>query len=109
MLRAAAHGGAPIRLAHEDWDGAGMPGGMARPCLAVPVRGWSGEPLAVALYGAHRNGSDLDPDERAMLGTLADRAGAAYEHVESETLRREVAELRAQLAAGHALWASSLG
>jgi GAF domain-containing protein len=108
VLRAARKG-APIRLARGRWRRAGLPRGVARPCLAVPVRGGAGEPLAVALYGAHEAGSDLDADERAMLGTLADRAGAAYERVEVETLRREVAELRRQLAARHAPRASSLG
>jgi GAF domain-containing protein len=108
VLRAAMKG-APIRLARGRWRRAGLPRGVARRCLAVPVRGGSGEPLAVALYGAHVTGSDLDADERAMLGALADRAGAAYERVEIETLRREVAELRAQLVAGHAPRASSPG
>ena len=90
--------GGPLRLARGDWERGGLPAGVARPCLAVPVRGGSGSPLAVAVYGAHQLGSDLDADERLMLGSLADRAGAAYERVEIEALRREVAELRARLA-----------
>ena len=76
-----------------------MPEGPARPCVAVAVRDVVGEPLAVALYGPHRTGNDLDHDEHAMLGTLAEQAGAAYERVEIEALRREIADLRAQLAA----------
>ena len=75
-----------------------MPGGLAHPCVALAVRDVEGEPLAVALYGPHRAGNDLDPDEHAMLGTLAEQAGAAYERVEIEALRREITELRAQLA-----------
>ncbi|WP_148210630.1 hypothetical protein [Beijerinckia indica] len=72
---------------------------VERPSLAVPVRGGSGASLAIALYGPHQVGTDLDADECTMLGSLADCAGAAYERVEIEALRHEVAELRSRLAA----------
>ena len=78
---------------------AGLPGGVARPCLAVPVSGVENQAIAVAVYGAHHSGSDLDADERAMLAALADHAGVAYERVETEFLRRELAQLRQQLTA----------
>lgn len=95
----AARASAPVRLTQEDWDRPGVPEGPAHPCVAVAIRDVVGEPLAVALYGPHRAGNDLDHDEHAMLGRLADQAGAAYERVEIEALRRELGELRAQLAA----------
>jgi hypothetical protein len=92
--------GTAIRLAREEWERPGLPGGVARPCVAVPVTGAESPPsIAVAVYGAHHSGSDLDTDERAVLTTLADYAGAAYERVETEQLRREVTQLRQQLAA----------
>ena len=91
--------GTAIRLAREEWERRGLPGGVARPCLAVPVSGVENQAIAVAVYGAHHSGSDLDADERAMLAALADHAGAAYERVETEFLRRELAQLRQQLTA----------
>ena len=97
VLHAARQHG-PVRLTEADWVRPGVPGGLAHPCVALAVRDVEGEPLAVALYGPHRAGNDLDPDEHAMLGTLAEQAGAAYERVEIEALRREITELRAQLA-----------
>jgi hypothetical protein len=94
----AAKLGTPVPLTAEDWNRDGVPCGVARPSLAVPVRDALGEPLAVAVYGPHRAGNDLDRDEHAMLGTLAEQAGTAYERVEIEALRRELAELRTQVA-----------
>lgn len=46
---------------------------------------------AVAVYGAHANGEDIDPDEAASLQALAVAAGIAYEHLETARLERDLA------------------
>ena len=76
---------------------AGLPHDVARPVLAAPV-GNARHCYAVVLYGGHEAGTDLDGNERHLLGSLAHEAGIAYAHVESETLRRRIAELEAELA-----------
>ena len=53
---------------------------------------------AVLLYGGHEIGTDLDSSERHLLGSLSHDAEIAYAQVESETLRRRVAELEERLA-----------
>ena len=56
------------------------------PTVAVPV--FNGDELAgFILYGVHRDGTRLDPDEVALLETLADSAGQAYVRVENSRLR----------------------
>lgn len=51
------------------------------------------ELAAVVLYGPHRNGADIDPDEIRGVVLLVERAGAAYDHIEARTLREQVASL----------------
>jgi hypothetical protein len=90
--------GAPVRLWQKDWDRLGLPSGLEAPCLAVPVRSEIPEATAVALFGAHQTGNDIDADEREMLDMLAARTATAYERVIADLLRQEVRQLRAQLA-----------
>jgi hypothetical protein len=70
------------------------PAGEAAPILAVPISARA-RLLGFVLYGAHRSGEALNPDERQMLHRLAVAAAAAYDHLEAEELRREVERLRA--------------
>jgi hypothetical protein len=90
---------APVRLRHGQWQRPGLPADDQAPCLAVPVCGGAKECIVVAFFGPHEIGTDINADERAMLRELAIQAGSAYDRVETEHLRREVQELRAQLAA----------
>jgi hypothetical protein len=54
--------------------------------LAIPI--FNGDELvAFTLYGLHRDGTRLDPDEIAVLEALAESAGQAYVRVENRTLR----------------------
>ena len=76
---------------------AGLPHDLERPVLVVPV-GNARRCYALVLYGGHEVGTDLDGGERHLLGSLAHDAEIAYAQVESETLRRRVAELEDQLA-----------
>jgi hypothetical protein len=105
-LNAESHGfvldclqdGEPSRLPDTDWNWLGLPTGVRAPCLAVPIRGGVPEATAVALFGPHETGNDIDPDEYEMLARLGERAAEAYEHVITRDLRQEVAQLRAQIA-----------
>jgi hypothetical protein len=87
----------PIRLILQQWRNNGAPAEEQAPCLAVPVFGWAGQAIGLALFGPHESGSDITPDECDMLQVLAVQAGHGYERVEKETLRRELRNLRAQL------------
>ena len=98
----------PLILDEVDLLRDGLPGGPARPCLAIPVS-VRGELRAICLYGSHEHGEALDPDEVQTLFALATAAAAAFDHVEAADLRRrleavesverENAGLRAKLAA----------
>ena len=58
----------------------------AAPAVAVPI--FEGDELyAFAIYGLHRDGTKLDPDERDTLETLCDTAAQAYIRVENLQLR----------------------
>ena len=81
----------PARASH-----ARLPHDLARPLLAVPV----GNPrrcFALLLYGGHEAGTDLDGNERRLLGSLADDAEIAYAQIECENLRERIALLEDQL------------
>jgi hypothetical protein len=72
---------------------------LREPCIAVPVCSDVLGPVAIALFGAHENGNDIDLDECEMLSELARRAAAGYERAAFVELRREVASLRHRVAA----------
>lgn len=59
------------------------------PALAVPVF-VRARLEAVALYGAHVNGEDIDPDEAASLEAMGVAAGIAYDHLETSRVERDV-------------------
>ena len=74
-----------------------LPDDLERPVLVVPV-GNARRCYALVLYGGHEVGTDLDCGERHVLGSLARDAEIAYAQVESDMLRRRVAELENALA-----------
>lgn len=95
---AAIKRGEPFPIHSADAERLGLPPGLAAPTLAVPV----GDQLdchAVVLYGPHATGADLSEDEQVMLARLAADAALAYGRAERQTLRRQVADLQARLAA----------
>jgi hypothetical protein len=89
--------GAPVRVSLEHLPE--LPDGLEAPCLSVPIQSAIPEATAVALFGPHESGNDIDADEHEMLHKLAVRAAAGYERVLMDMLRQEVAQLRAQLEA----------
>ncbi|HEY6326368.1 MAG TPA: hypothetical protein VIW73_07660 [Candidatus Cybelea sp.] len=61
--------------------------------LAVPVFVRS-RLEAVALYGPHLSGEDIDPDEAASLEAMCAAAGTAYDHLDALRIQREIARWR---------------
>ena len=59
--------------------------------LCVPV----GDGLALAFYGPHRSGADLNADERDLLAQFVAKAAAAYSRLEIDALRARVRSLEA--------------
>lgn len=90
----AAH--APLDIEMMSWPRTDVPIGPARPVLALPIV-VRRQLVAIALYGAHADGVDLDPDEVRAVSGLAVGAAAAYDHIEAETLRRAYEALRREL------------
>jgi hypothetical protein len=73
-----------------------LPQGLMRPVLAVPI-GDRLRCLALALYGPHAAGDDLNQDERAMLAELAQKAASALTKLERDELCGRIALLESEL------------
>jgi hypothetical protein len=92
LLRRAQHRGPAHRIEAGDLADVLLPEGLRRPQVAIAV----GNPrrfFAIALYGGHEAGTDLNQRERDLLARLARQAEIAYAYLESETLRRRIAVL----------------
>ena len=90
----------PFRLKTEAGPDAGnpqLPGGLARPIVGLQV-GRARRCFALALYGGHQSGTDLDRNERKLLDRLAHSAAHAYAQVETDALRDRVRALEDELA-----------
>lgn len=92
LVRAAFVKRAPLRVIDVEWNRHDLPSGPARPVLAVPLIA-HGDVSALALFGAHSSGEDLDPDEVRAIAGLAQGACAGYEHATVDLLRKENARL----------------
>jgi hypothetical protein len=60
--------------------------------LAIPVT-VRHELVSFTLYGAHKNGSQIDPEEVALLEELAREAARAYDHIEAVRVRERYARV----------------
>ena len=87
-----------FRISEVHWPRGDLPRANAYPALALPIV-VRNDVVAIAFYGAHNNGADLDPDEIRIVSQLAVAAGAAYDHLEAAALRGENESLRTRLAA----------
>jgi hypothetical protein len=85
-----------LRISSMRWRPEALPEGNARPVLAVPILARR-KVVAIALYGQHSTGVDLDVDEVRAVERLTEAAGAAYDHVEAETFRRRCEDLERTL------------
>jgi hypothetical protein len=70
-----------------------LPEGVKRPIVGVPAM-IRGRVLAVALYGPHHSGADLDSNERALLERLGDAAAEAYVEIENDELKKRLKSLQ---------------
>jgi uncharacterized membrane protein YczE len=85
----------PVAISEVRWPRGDLPKGLSQPLYAVPIA--SGHKLAaIALYGGHSGGEDLDPDERRSLRSLAAGAALAYDHLAAESLSKTIEELRGE-------------
>ena len=92
-----AHTHRPYDVDPETAEHNGLPSGLMRPILAVPV-GDRLRCLGLALYGPHATGNALSHDERSMLADLADKAASAFMQINDDQLRRRIAALESELA-----------
>lgn len=86
--------GEPVRLADVAWSTDQLPS-IGHAVLATPVM-LRDELVTIVLYGPHRTGADIDPDEMRSLVHLTQSAGASYDHIDARTLREELAALLLQ-------------
>ena len=77
------------------WPRNDLPGGDRQVIYAVPII--VGHHLeAIALYGGHGTGEDLDPDERSTLRKLAAAASAGYDHIAAVDLRTRLRDAESE-------------
>ena len=77
----------PLPLNKHGWDSA---------AVAVPVFS-HGQLMAVALYGLHANGTELDGEEIAYFVDLANTAGNTYDRLDARGLREQVRNLNEEI------------
>lgn len=82
----------PVRIADVAWASDRTPAHLGDAVLAVPVL-FRDRLVSIVLYGPHRNGADIDPDEARSIALLVEKAGAAYDHIEARLLRAQVEQL----------------
>src|SRR5206468_6203948 len=95
-MLAPLRNGVPFNVGEDDADDARLPPGLRRPVLAVPAASRF-RCFAVALYGPHASGTDLDSNERILLARLGASAADAYAQLESAALRARIAALEQAL------------
>lgn len=88
-----------VRLSDGQWDLHAFFHEAWLPAAVIPIFSHSTLDAAV-FYGFHRNGTTLDREEIERLQELASAAGAAFDRLEADELRRENATLRMQLSRG---------
>ncbi len=72
-----------LRLNKHGWD---------LHALAIPVFS-HGDLIAIAVYGLHENGTDLDNEEIELFQELAVAGGNAYDRLEAQYLRERLREI----------------
>jgi hypothetical protein len=82
-----------VRVTNGQWNVKPLVDGVFTPAAAIPIFSHASV-TAIAFYGLHQNGFDLDREELALLERLCRGAGAALDRLEAEALRSENAALR---------------
>ncbi len=83
-----------IKLSDVTWKRSDLPVGAEKPALAFPLS-FHREMLGFVVFGAHTNGTSIDPDEVQLLQLLADNAGTAYGLVRGNEARLRLEALEA--------------
>lgn len=86
-----------LDLADAQWQRNDLPTGAQQPLYAIPVT-LGAHVEAIAFYGGHTGGEDLDPDERHYLRRLAGGAALAYDHLAVQDLRARLEEAAVEIA-----------
>jgi hypothetical protein len=88
--------GQPSTISDEAARKAAFPADLEKPIRAIGAasRAYC---YAIALYGPHDSGTDLDANECNMLESLGHQAADAYARLDNEHLRRVIAKLEALL------------
>jgi hypothetical protein len=81
----------PLTVRAARWTRVDVPAGTAAPVLAVPIS-LANTVDAIVLYGAHEDRTEIDASEFDALAALAERAAAAFEHVQALSIRTALAE-----------------
>lgn len=87
----------PLRLSDATWVGLPLPLGERRPVLAVPI-GVRGAVEAIAFFGPHQSGEDLDGKEVGMLVALLRATGEALDHIATGAVIERMRRLEQELA-----------
>lgn len=83
----------PLVLRRHFWSAPTLRSHDVEPSIAVPL--FSHDDLtAVVFFAPHRNGTEFDGDELALIDRVAEAAGAAYDRLEAKALRQRFAERR---------------
>ncbi|HET7814757.1 MAG TPA: hypothetical protein VFL13_10335 [Candidatus Baltobacteraceae bacterium] len=85
-----------IRLASTAWNITEFLDGTWTPTLAIPLYSHS-TVTGIAVYGLHRDMTDIDAEEAALLERAVEAAGSAFDRLEADAMRVEIAQLRSQL------------
>ena len=72
-----------------------LPQGLCAPLIAIPLA-VRHELLGFVMYGGHRGGEAIDPDEARSLERLATAAAGAYDHIEAQALRKHLARIESE-------------
>jgi hypothetical protein len=78
IVRDAAQRSKPFSLQGVGWNDVRVPRGTGEPALAVPLT-WRRKLVALAVYGAHTSGAEIDPDEARLLREICAAAAFAYD------------------------------
>ncbi|MBC5829580.1 MAG: hypothetical protein GIW98_05240 [Candidatus Eremiobacteraeota bacterium] len=85
-----------VRLEDLREHASALGSGPRAPILAVPIT-VRHELVGFTLYGAHSNGTEVDPDELSLLKLLAIEASRAFDHLETLRLREALSEMQHRL------------
>ncbi|HTD33532.1 MAG TPA: hypothetical protein VK665_07725, partial [Candidatus Elarobacter sp.] len=93
----------PMTTQQIRWRRRDLPSGIAAPVLAIPII-LPEAIIAIVIYSAHADHSELDVTERSAIARFAERAAAGYNNVRSTSMvkaladaERRCAELMTQL------------